>query len=206
MKNVVTLRMHTPWGTADQVEHIADGIGAVSTSSHGGVKVSGELNRKIHEVCRCADGWYEEDCDWAIPFFVFRTEILAANPDNERMKKSLAIAEATFKEWNPDGYTAQTGIPVKREESHKMRERLFNAEHYEDWLVVAAWGGPRDGVPDGMVGCCATQGGRARPQSSGVSRWFLVPDEEYQKRGQHSFVIDLARHQEVNDFINTKAA
>ena len=36
------------------------------TAGHGGIKLSEAYNDKIPSALRAKDGWYEEDCDWAI--------------------------------------------------------------------------------------------------------------------------------------------
>jgi hypothetical protein len=68
--------MHTPWGAADTVRTIADGIKKVSTPSHGGFFVSPE--RMVDMPAGLAaiqpfagKNWYEEDEDWAIVALAF---------------------------------------------------------------------------------------------------------------------------------------
>ena len=57
--------MRTPWGDAQDVIDVAEGIKWVSTASHGGYKLDRKRNAQVNEVWRQAGGWYEEDCDWA---------------------------------------------------------------------------------------------------------------------------------------------
>jgi len=68
----------TPWGAADRVETLCNGIVSVSTPSHGGFFVPPRLNRAIPARWRAASfkrlgetGWYEEDCDWAMVALTF---------------------------------------------------------------------------------------------------------------------------------------
>lgn len=68
------LRDSTPWGSVDHEQEYAPGCVFVSTSSHGGFKISPELDIQIPKVAREAascspPGWYEEDCEWAIPAY-----------------------------------------------------------------------------------------------------------------------------------------
>lgn len=56
----------TPWGPAQHSTEYGDGIIKYGTAGHGGIKVPDELNQKIPSALRVKDGWYEEDCDWAI--------------------------------------------------------------------------------------------------------------------------------------------
>jgi hypothetical protein len=68
----------TPWGAADHVTLIGDGIAHISTPSHGGFYVPPTLNEKIPAEWREASwcglaktGWYEEDCDAAMVILTF---------------------------------------------------------------------------------------------------------------------------------------
>jgi hypothetical protein len=68
----------TPWGAADHVTLIGDGIAHISTPSHGGFYVPSELNEQIPAEWREASwdglaktGWYEEDCDAAMVILTF---------------------------------------------------------------------------------------------------------------------------------------
>ena len=70
--------MLTPWGRADHVADIGNGILRVDTPSHGGYFVPAQLNRLIPTSWRKATwnlqglaGWYEEDCDWALVAMTF---------------------------------------------------------------------------------------------------------------------------------------
>jgi hypothetical protein len=60
---------HSPWGAVDHGERIAEGVFFVSTPSHGGFKLAAALNLRIPAAFRREGGWYEEDCDEAIPVF-----------------------------------------------------------------------------------------------------------------------------------------
>lgn len=60
----------SPWGEIQHCVELAPGAWLVSTSSHGGVKLDAERNREIPSIARRRGGWYEEDCDAAIPGFV----------------------------------------------------------------------------------------------------------------------------------------
>jgi hypothetical protein len=68
---------NTPWGRADCVEKYAPGINSYSTPGHGGFHLSPTrmemLPEKIKEYIgkgcfgqQRLNGWFEEDCDWAI--------------------------------------------------------------------------------------------------------------------------------------------
>ena len=61
----------TPWGTAQTVDRLADGIVSVTTAGHGGVHLSPARLREMRESERTRDGWYEEDCEAAFVFAHF---------------------------------------------------------------------------------------------------------------------------------------
>ena len=69
--------MSTPWGPAQHVEHIADGIVAVDAAGHGGIHLSRERAAQMRRVFpdfRPFTGcytWWEEDCDAAIVVIAF---------------------------------------------------------------------------------------------------------------------------------------
>ena len=65
--------MRTPWGSAQSVSILAPGIGLVHTAGHGGIKCDRSTNSAIPTLWRNANGWYEEDCACAIPFFFHAT-------------------------------------------------------------------------------------------------------------------------------------
>ena len=66
-------KINTPWGTADHVEELADGIIQVGTPTHGGIGVKHEVAAKRLSAAARTEAidqydhlWFEEDCDWAI--------------------------------------------------------------------------------------------------------------------------------------------
>ena len=74
---------HSPWGRVQDCRHLADGIEAVSTSTHGGIWLSEDRLEELHEILPFnlftpftrEPQWWEEDCDWTIPAIVFAAEI-----------------------------------------------------------------------------------------------------------------------------------
>ena len=178
----------TPWGVAQESTQLCRGIVQYSTAGHGGIHVSPSLNAQIHEAWRVANGWYEEDCDWAIVAYHFP----AVFP------KEQAAAIRTLKAYNPDEYATVTGKRVKLSESHKLQERAFRKLHKADLMVISAVGAWHDNVPAGMVGVTAALGGRDERGHYGELRNFLVPAEEYHGRSGLLFVVSPERHQEVD--------
>lgn len=188
----------TPWGLSDYKKKYATGIIFYGTPGHGGIHISKKLNEQIHSAWRRVNGWYEEDCDWAIVAMTF---------DQFFNGKELEDAERTAKNWNPKGYMAFTGKEIKPEESYMLRKSLFEELHKNDYVAISAWGDSSEGVPKGYVGVFAGKGGRlpSGDYPDGC-KYFLVLDEEYSQRQEFGFVIDLWRHSywEDNPGIRTK--
>ena len=66
----------TPWGPAQTVATIAEGITSVTTASHGGILLSEERQAAMpaHLAGRNIYGggrWYEEDCEWSLVAVAF---------------------------------------------------------------------------------------------------------------------------------------
>ena len=73
---------YSPWGLIDASDTLAPGIAFVSTPSHGGIFLDYDHEQSIPvEVRKIARqyapvGWYEEDCDLAIPVLWFAEELV----------------------------------------------------------------------------------------------------------------------------------
>lgn len=197
MKPTVFNGMNTPWGKAQHTSMIIDGIGHVGTAGHGGIKVRADLNELIPEYMRAEGGWYEEDCDWSIPFVVFAAQ-LAEGCTDEYTMKTLAdgTAKETLKNWKPDAFEQFYGVVLARGESFLKDERFFHADHANDLVCISATMA-HDNI---MVLATCTIGGRGgiRGNERRPERFFLVPQAEYDTRGRFGFVVDPSRYQEVN--------
>jgi len=72
---------NSPWGPIQSVEVICLGIEGVCTASHGGIWLD-ESHAKLMPEEWVQDSflhrrnWYEEDCDWCLPFVRFEEDIL----------------------------------------------------------------------------------------------------------------------------------
>jgi hypothetical protein len=86
--------MRTPWGpSTGPVVEIADGVTAVSSASHGGWKLTAELNDAMPACARNPNGFYEEDVEWS--------RVVLAFPD--RFGPQLrAVAHDVSTRWEPD--------------------------------------------------------------------------------------------------------
>lgn len=70
--------INTPWGRADHVEQITEGIHRVDTPSHGGYHVDDTRRAMMPAAVRNyvsryhgQIGWFEEDCEWTLVALCF---------------------------------------------------------------------------------------------------------------------------------------
>lgn len=86
----------TPWGPAQHASVLAEGVVSVDTASHGGIWLSQPRITQVPEGIAPINGrcWYEEDCEWALPFVLF--------DDVSERDLNLGIAIQTLASWNPD--------------------------------------------------------------------------------------------------------
>ena len=72
MPNLRSTAMNTPWGKAESIRNIADGIDFVSTDRHGGFVLSdarmAEMPLELKALSFTCDRFFEEDFAWcAVP-------------------------------------------------------------------------------------------------------------------------------------------
>jgi len=68
---------NTPWGPLQSQSELAEGIVFVYTTSHGGIWLSPKRQAQMNydnNFLGSAE-WWEEDCDWCIPFLFFAEDI-----------------------------------------------------------------------------------------------------------------------------------
>jgi hypothetical protein len=180
----------SPWGRIQTVTKVADGFWFVDTAGHGGLKLSRQRQAAMPDYLRCENGWYEEDCDWAIPFVFYARELLPIDA------KSCALAVKIFIDWRPDQYERYSGATIKPGASYVKDQRAFAAANADNLIAMAAWGDWHTKVPAGSVGVLAGRGGRGKNgQYPAETSYWLVPAAEYDARNHFGFVIDPARHQ-----------
>ena len=94
---------NTPWGPIQHKEKLADGIYDIETAGHGGIWIAPGLRHHIPKCKNFLDStaWWEEDCDWSIPFYVFADRI-KPNMDKERFDFMLDAAKKTIAYWHPE--------------------------------------------------------------------------------------------------------
>ena len=93
----------SPWGPVHTVTPLGPDAVAVTTASHGGLRVSLTALARIPEPLRetpySRGGWFEEDCDWCIPYLVLGLD--AFEPDAARGAECRAAAHATLARFHP---------------------------------------------------------------------------------------------------------
>ncbi len=98
--------METPWGQSDSKEVLAEGIVSYSTPSHGGIRLSLERQRELSLVFKAADNylrtleWWEEDCDWAVPYLFF-AEAIRSYGKAYHFEENLEFARAVVTRYHP---------------------------------------------------------------------------------------------------------
>jgi hypothetical protein len=68
----------TPWGPSHYKTRLAPGIMSYGTARHGGIHLSDSLYTQLPEPLQktfAGGAWYEEDCDWSIPYLWYSQEI-----------------------------------------------------------------------------------------------------------------------------------
>ncbi|MFL6284560.1 MAG: DUF7007 domain-containing protein [Pyrinomonadaceae bacterium] len=185
----------TPWGRADSAQNLIPGIGWAGTPSHGGCVISNSRLALMPDYMR-EGNHYEEDCKWSIVYVVFEEELLASGDDDTVRCISSGRHKDTLRDWYPELYERFYGETIPPGRSVVKDEQTFHAEHADDLLVVSAFGDWHSRVPKGMVGVVTQVGGRG----PGVERYFLIGQEEYDARGRFPFVVDPAKHEEIEPF------
>lgn len=192
----------TPWGRADHVEEQIPGIASVTTSSHGGYKLSPKRNKAIHPAWRRRSGWYEEDCEWAIvahtfaddPLFRRRADILR-EMDSQATAEGITHAERVTRQYWPNAYEKVTGKQVLPGQSCQRDSDVFQAKHSNDQVSISAIGSDADSDP---VILTTTTGGTR--DLGTISRRFAVPRDVYREEvGPDGMFVDPQRFPEITD-------
>lgn len=96
-----TVGSASPWGAIQQVTALGSDAVAVSTASHGGLRVSPAALACIPEPLRATPysggGWFEEDCDWAIPYLALGLDAFESDPERAvRLRAAARRAVWTY--------------------------------------------------------------------------------------------------------------
>ena len=89
----------TPWGPAQEVKHVGEGVTWYSTASHGGFHVDAERMKQMPSRFRefkpwAGRGWYEEDADWAVVCLSFPE--LFSEKDRAAATETLEIVSREY--------------------------------------------------------------------------------------------------------------
>ncbi len=108
----------SPWGPIQTVTPLGPDAVAVTTASHGGLRVSPDALARMPETIRrtsySANGWFEEDCDWALPYLALGLD--AFEPEAARGPSLRAAAIRTVRAYHADhiallGIASEAGEP-----------------------------------------------------------------------------------------------
>ena len=106
----------SPWGPIQTVEPLGPDAAFVTTASHGGVRVSltawGQLPEAIRSTAFSDNGWFEEDCDWALPYLALGLD--AFERDAARAAEVHQAAARTVQRFHP-GHCALLGVATAGE-------------------------------------------------------------------------------------------
>jgi hypothetical protein len=94
----------TPWGAAQDFQELAPGIISISTASHGGIWLSGNRRMEIGQYDKNWLGtseWWEEDCDWSIPYAFF-SKAIREHGTAYKIEENIQAALNTIKNHAPE--------------------------------------------------------------------------------------------------------
>ena len=168
----------TPWGPSQSATRYDDGVMFHTTSSHGGFKLDSIRNHAMPTALRLADGWYEEDGEWA--------RVATAFPQLFS-KEEWDMADRILRDWLPDVWESLYGRRLTAAESFTRDRDHFKAANARNWVVISA---SRSTSHPGQVEALASIGGS---RDRGERCIFLVACDDYVP-GRHGFVIDPEKH------------
>ncbi|KKN55604.1 hypothetical protein LCGC14_0580760 [marine sediment metagenome] len=108
----------SPWGAVQSTDVLADGIVSVSTASHGGIKLDADRQAAMPEGWSKDGGWYEEDCNWCLPFIIFQADILAHGDECAVRSIKNSRHVEILQDWHPDLYEEYFNTKLKEGESY----------------------------------------------------------------------------------------
>jgi DNA repair protein RadC len=141
----------SPWGPVQTVTPLGPDVVAVTTASHGGLRVSltafARLPEAIRETAYSANGWFEEDCDWALPYLALGLD--AFEGDAARAAEVWAAAVRTVQRFHPQhaallGVTGEPGRLVMGEQA----EDFYFSPGVAEAPALAAIGAAADPVAE----------------------------------------------------------
>ena len=115
----------SPWGKIQDVNVLAPGIVSVETAGHGGTWLSPERRKALNwkKNFNNSATWWEEDSDWAVPFYFFREDIKAYNSAYPDMERNIQAAIDTIKSYHKEFAEREKLVDVaKVTEGQEMTE------------------------------------------------------------------------------------
>jgi hypothetical protein len=92
----------SPWGPIQTIEPLGLDVVSVTTASHGGLRVSptalARLPEPIRQTAFSGNGWFGEDCDWALPYLALGLD--AFEPDAARAAEVHQAAVRTVQKYH----------------------------------------------------------------------------------------------------------
>jgi hypothetical protein len=102
----------SPWGPIQTVTALGPDALWVTTASHGGLRVSltalSRMPESIRQTAYSEGGWFEEDCDWALPYLALGLD--AFEDDAARAAEVRAAAVRTVQIYHLR-HAALLGVP-----------------------------------------------------------------------------------------------
>jgi hypothetical protein len=103
----------SPWGPIQTVTSLGPDVVSVTTASHGGFGVSlaalARMPAPIRKTRFSGDGWFEEDCDWALPYLALGLD--AFERDAARAAEVHQAAVRTVQKYHPH-HAALLGVEL----------------------------------------------------------------------------------------------
>ena len=116
----------SPWGPVQTVEPLGPDVVSVTTASHGGLRLSPTALARLPAALRAtapgADGWFEEDCEWALAYLALGLD--AFEPDAARAAEVHQAAVRTVERFQPQ-HAALLGLATQAEKP--MAEQPLSA-------------------------------------------------------------------------------
>lgn len=108
-----TVGAYSPWGLVQSATPLGPDAVLVSTPSHGGIRVSGralsEIPQPLRSTAYSQGGWFEEDCDWAIPYLALGLHRFEVEPGRgERLREAARRTAWTYHR----AHAALLGVPA----------------------------------------------------------------------------------------------
>lgn len=113
---------YSPWGAIQHEQEIQEGIQFISTARHGGYKLDRKQNAKIPDQFRRKGGWYEEDCEAAIPMYFL-------------LNKQNVLQ--SIKRWYPYEYESYFNEIIPAGVSFIKDKDNFYKTHQNDWEFIS---------------------------------------------------------------------